>query len=179
MARTNNEDRARRTLYVTGFDSKRASKDLLKELFTQGGPVVDITMFDTHAYVLFQHQESVPYCLALFNNIELHDKKLRLSPKFKTKDTYSYLEYLAKVRDELRDQYMRQTPPQLPPKIYPKCRGDTYRSGKGQESRRKDCNGGRTDSSRKNRGKSNASPRGQKKSEQPRNKYRSRGNHRR
>lgn len=166
MARTKDEDRSRRTLYVTGFDSKRATKDLLKELFTQGGPVVDITMFDTHAYVLFQHQESVPYCLALFNDIELHDKKLRLSPRFKTKDTFSYVQHLAQVRDRLRDKYMRETPPHLPAKIYPKRRGDII--SRGSDSNRK--NGNNSGSKENNISRSNAGPGRQKRSEKQRNK---------
>lgn len=119
MAKIRDGDRARKTLYVTGYDRKRTTKDLLRELFTQGGPVVDITMFDTHAYVLFQHEESVPYCLALFNDVEMFGSKLRMSPRFKTENTFAYVDYLSQVKCELRDRNMRQTPPDLPPKIYP------------------------------------------------------------
>lgn len=118
MAKVRDEDRARRTLYVTGFNSKKITKPLLKDLFTQGGPVVDITLFETHAYILFQDEESVPYCLALFNEVELHGEKLRLNPRFRTKDTYCYINYLAKVRSRLRDEYLMKTPPELPPKKY-------------------------------------------------------------
>lgn len=113
-----NDDRAKKTLYVTGFNSKNTTKQLLKELFTQGGPVADITMFDTHAYVRFQHQESVPYCLALFNEVELFGDKLRLNPRHKSDNTFSYMKYLAQVRDKLRDEYMSKEPPKLPAKIY-------------------------------------------------------------
>lgn len=109
-------DRARRTLYVTGFNSKRTSKRLLEELFTQGAPIVDITMFDSHAYVLFQHEESVPYCLALFNEIELNGEKLRLNPRCKTNDAFCYLKYLNVVREKIRSEYMKIPPPDLPPK---------------------------------------------------------------
>lgn len=116
MAKVRDEDRAKRTLYVTGFNSKLITKSLLRELFTQGGPVVDVTLFETHAYILFQHQESVPYCLALFNEVELHGEKLRINPRFKLKDNYSYLNYLAKVRKRLMDEYMKMDPPDLPPK---------------------------------------------------------------
>jgi hypothetical protein len=113
-----NDDRAKKTLYVTGFKSKRVTKKLLKELFTQGGPVADIAMFDDHAFVRFQHAESVPYCLALFNEVELFGDKLRLNPKYKSRDTFSYMRYLTQVREKLRDEYMNKEPPDLPAKRY-------------------------------------------------------------
>lgn len=113
-----NDERARKTLYVTGFNSKHTTKHLLKELFTQGGPVADVTMFDTHAYVLFQHEESVPYCLALFNEVELFGDKLRLNPRHRSKDTFNYMKYLTQVRDKLRDEYLQRAPPNLPAKKY-------------------------------------------------------------
>lgn len=110
------DDRARKTLYVTGFNPKLTTKHLLKELFMQGGPVRDVTLFDTHAYVLFEDEESVPYCLALFNEIEVHGQKLRLNPRSKTKDAFCYLKYLTTVRKKLMDEYMKIPPPELPPK---------------------------------------------------------------
>lgn len=115
---SDNDDRAKKTLYVTGFNSKCTTKKILKELFTQGGPVADITMFDTHAYVRFQHPESVPYCLALFNEVELFGDKLRLNPRHKSDTTFGYLRYLAQVRDKLRDEYMSKEPPKLPARKY-------------------------------------------------------------
>lgn len=113
------KDRARKTLYVTGFDPKYITKHLLEELFTQGGPVRDITLFDTHAYVLFQHEESVPYCLALFNEVELHGHKLRLNPRIKSGDAFQYLRYLSTVRKRLMAEYRKIPPPDLPPKKMP------------------------------------------------------------
>lgn len=113
------DDRARKTIYLTGYNPKLTNKHHLKELFTQGGPVVDITMFDTHAYILFQDEISVPYCLALFNEVELHGEKLRLNPRSKTKDTYCFMNYLAKVRLRLKDDYAKVSPPKLPAKDYP------------------------------------------------------------
>lgn len=110
---------ARRTLYVTSFNSKTITKNLLKELFCQGGPVVDITLFDTHAYVLFEDEESVPYCLALFNEIELYGHKLRISPRIRTKDALSSLRYLKLVRDKLRNEFSKIPPPKLPAKKMP------------------------------------------------------------
>lgn len=112
------DDRAKKTLYVTGFNPKLTKKHLLKELFSQGGPVKDITMFDTHAYVLFQHEESVPYCLALFNEVELFGDKLRLNPRYRSDETFSYMKYLAAVRAKMRDEYAQVKPPRLPPKNY-------------------------------------------------------------
>lgn len=114
-----NQARARRTLYVTGFNPKTTSKRLLAELFTQGAPVSDVTLIDSHAYVLFQHEESVPYCLALFDGVELHGEKLRISPRVKRKDAFSYLKYLMTVRQTLRDAYLKIPPPNLPPKQMP------------------------------------------------------------
>ena len=120
----------RRTVHVAGFNAKYTTKHLLFELFHQGGPVTDITWLDTHAYVLFQHEESVPYCLALFSDIELHGRKLKLSPRIRTKTTYSFLDYLAQVRNKIKDDYMRIQPPDLPAKIYPaqKFQAQTTRS---------------------------------------------------
>lgn len=112
-------DRAKKTLYVTGFNPKHTSKRLLDELFTQGGPVKNITLFNTHAYVLFHHEESVAYCLALFNEVELHGQKLRLNPKFRTRDTFCYMRYLVSVREKLMREYMKIPPPDLPPRQAP------------------------------------------------------------
>lgn len=115
-----NEDRARKTLYVTGFNPKLMKRHLLKELFTQGGPVTDVTLFETHAYVLFQHFESVPYCLALFQDVEIFGDKLRLKPRCHTAgNPYTYLDYLTEVRGKLRDEYSKSKPPSLPAKKYP------------------------------------------------------------
>lgn len=120
MARQPDSDRAKRTLYVTGFNSKLIKKRLLKELFSQGGPVMDVTLFETHAYVLFQHVESVPYCLALFNDIEMFGDKLRLKPRsFSDGNPYTHLDYLAEVRVKLREEYSKIEPPKLPAKQYP------------------------------------------------------------
>lgn len=129
------DDRAKRTLYVTGFNPKLTTERLLHEIFIQGGPVVSIKLFETHAYVHFEHEESVPYCLALFNDLELHGNVLRVSPRFKTKDTYSYADFLSKVRSTLMNEYRKIPPPNLPPRssvsskanITPKSR----RRGKG------------------------------------------------
>lgn len=81
------------------------TRPLLWELFSQGGPVADVTLFETHAYVLFEHEESVPYCLALLSDIEVHGSILKLSPRARTKDTYVYVDYLSKVRMQLRSSW--------------------------------------------------------------------------
>lgn len=77
----NSSSLARRTIYVTGFNHKQQTYNqrLLKELFIQGAPVADVKMDDSHARVLLHHEESVPYCLALFDGVELHGEKLELS----------------------------------------------------------------------------------------------------
>lgn len=111
--------RAKKTLYVTGFDPRKTTKDLLEELFMQGGPVTDVKLFDTHAYVQFQDQDSVSYSLALFNDIELHGRKIRISPKSKSRESLSHLKYLMQVREILREQYSKMSPPKLPPKQMP------------------------------------------------------------
>lgn len=120
MSKVENNDRAKRTLYVTGFNPKLMKKHLLEELFTQGGPVRDVTLFDTHAYILFQHVESVPYCLALFNEVELHGEKLRISPRRKTKDAFCHINYLMTVRKTLMNEFMKIPPLNLPPRLPPK-----------------------------------------------------------
>jgi len=117
-ARSNTDQRGRNTIYVTGFNPRLTTKTLLTELFSQGGPVADVTLFSTHAYVLFQDEESVAYCLALFNGIELHGRRLNLSPRAQDKDTYKFLDYLTRVRNKIRDDYMKIDPPQMPAKVY-------------------------------------------------------------
>lgn len=120
-SRQPDDDRAKKTLYVTGFNSKLIKRHLLKELFCQGGPVVDVTLFETHAYILFQHAESVPYCLALFHDIEIFGDKLKLKPRCHTSgNPYTYLDYLTSVRNTLREDYARVEPPSLPAKKYSK-----------------------------------------------------------
>lgn len=108
--------RAMKTLYVSGFDQRLMTKELLEELFVQGGPVTDVKLLDNHAYVQFEDMESVSYCLALFNDIEIHGRKLRVNAKKKSKYTSHHLKYLSKVRETLRDQYAKVPPPKLPPK---------------------------------------------------------------
>lgn len=112
-------DVARRTLYVQGFNPRTITKNLMNELFSQGGPIVNITLFETHAYILFEDEQSVAYCLALFNEIELHGRMLRISPRVKSKSAYDYLKYLKNVRDKLRTEFANIKPPNLPPKKMP------------------------------------------------------------
>lgn len=109
-------------LRVSGFNPKLVNTTLIHELFTQGGPVTNISLVkkpEYHAIVRFQHEESVPYCLALFDGIELFGDPIRLNPLRYNKDTNSFLKYLKNVRSILRDQFATLPPPNLPPKIYP------------------------------------------------------------
>lgn len=104
---------------MSGYNPKLTTKHMLEELFTQGAPVANITMFDTHAYVLLHDEVSVPYCLALFRDIELHGEKLRISPRIKGKPMYIYINQLENIRKKLMDAYRKIPPPDLPPKAEP------------------------------------------------------------
>lgn len=134
-ARDQDTSRAKKTLYVTGFDPRRATKELLEELFMQGGPVTDVKLFDSHAYVQFQDPESVSYSLALFSEIELHGQKLRINAKQKSRESLSHLKYLQQVREILREQYKKIPPPKLPPKKMPP---NTKQSPSGHKKRARD-----------------------------------------
>lgn len=76
----------------------------------------DVTLFDTHAYILLKDEESVPYCLALFSDIELHGRRLCINPKIRSKDVFTLRKHLVQVRDILKEQYRKIKPPNLPPK---------------------------------------------------------------
>lgn len=119
-------------LRVSEFNSTLTSVPLLYELFTQGGPIKNINIVkrpEPHAIIRFQHDESVPYCIALFDGIELHGRLLRLNPLRRSRNSHSYLEYLHAVRHKLRDEFSQITPPNLPPKIH-----TNDKNGKNSES---------------------------------------------
>lgn len=160
MGKIRDDDRARRTLYVTGFNPKKTTKPLLKELFCQGAPVADITLFETHAYILFKDEESVAYCLALFNEIELHGEKLRLNPRVRSKNSYCFMSYLKKVRDRLRQEYQKVTTPDLPLKKY-SDRKNSSRGDKQIKNKLDDSN--KSSPNKTKRGKRNKSKLKQKK----------------
>ena len=47
----------------------------------QGGPVRKIVFKEQFSYVEFEDAESVAYCLALFDGVELFGDRLQLAPK--------------------------------------------------------------------------------------------------
>lgn len=107
------------SLRISGYNPKLTTNTLLYELFCQGGPIKSISFCkrpDDHAIIRFQHDESVPYCLALFEGIELHGRLLRMNPLRYNKNTNLYLDYLKEVRHKFRDEYAQITPPALPAK---------------------------------------------------------------
>lgn len=128
-------------LRVSGFNSKLVKMPLLYELFTQGGPVKKVVMMvrgpEPHAIVHFHHEESVPYCLALFNGLQMHGELLRLNPLRYNKNTNSYLNYMNEVRRKLRDEFASITPPELPPKLPPKIAKNDTNTQQSERRRKK------------------------------------------
>ncbi|XP_014244672.1 splicing regulator RBM11 isoform X2 [Cimex lectularius] len=72
-------DRDRRTLFV-GNLSEHATEDILHELFLQAGPVQEVSIPQINGkprafgFVVFKHACSVPYAIALMNNISLYGR---------------------------------------------------------------------------------------------------------
>ena len=69
-----------RTLKVTNY-GRSVTEPILRELFSQGGPVRKIVFKEQFSYVEFEDAESVAYCLALFDGVELFGDRLVLAPK--------------------------------------------------------------------------------------------------
>lgn len=131
------------SLRISGFDPKLTTSNLLYELFCQGGPIKSISLKykpEPNAFVRFQHDESVPYCLALFDGIELHGRLLRLNPLRYNKNTHSYLDYLKDVRRRLRDEYAKIEPPKLPPKSCPAEKCQIIKDRRSNRKKMKDRN---------------------------------------
>lgn len=49
--------------------------------FQQGGPIKKVVFKDVFSYIEFEDAESVGYCLALFDGVELFGDRLVLAPK--------------------------------------------------------------------------------------------------
>lgn len=111
----NNGDTAtlqERTLKVTNFDlgpsfdSKNSNnsqldkdsnnnmitKDLLRELFIQAGPLRNVVLKRDHAFIEFVDKESVSFALGLFHGITLFGRQLILEPKVQCHDSFAFLD---------------------------------------------------------------------------------------
>ncbi|CAH8484481.1 unnamed protein product [Heterobilharzia americana] len=75
---------ADRSLYIGNVNSNITS-DLLYELFLQAGPLEDVTVKGTFAFVTFEDEESVPYACTLFEGLTLHGTELIVRPKQNSK----------------------------------------------------------------------------------------------
>ncbi|KAK4473634.1 hypothetical protein MN116_002986 [Schistosoma mekongi] len=73
-----------RCLYIGNINSK-ITTDLLYELFLQAGPLEDVTVKDTFAFVTFEDEESVPYACSLFEGITLYGRELIIRPRQNSK----------------------------------------------------------------------------------------------
>ena len=82
-----------RTLKVSGFH-KDVTKDLLKELFIQVGPVKNVVLRPDHAFIEFADEESVGYALAAMSNVTLFNVPLNLEPKVASPEVFKYLDHL-------------------------------------------------------------------------------------
>jgi RNA recognition motif-containing protein len=78
-----------RTLRVTNFHHD-VTKELLKELFIQVGPVNNIVLRSDHAFVEFNDSDSVAYAFAMLNGTQLFGQEISLEPKLTTPETYKY-----------------------------------------------------------------------------------------
>lgn len=87
-----------RTLRVTagnGWDfDKRVTKEILQELFIQVGPVRNIVLKNSFAFIEFQDTDSVAYALAAMDGVQLFGKTLNLEPKIKSEGVFKYLKNL-------------------------------------------------------------------------------------
>lgn len=110
---------ADKILYVSGYNIKKTTQHMLEELFIQAGPIRSVIMYETRAQVCFQDAESIPYCLALFQGLELHGNRLKFQVKYYRKDTNKLIHDLADVRNSFRQYNLKIPPPDLPPKKHP------------------------------------------------------------
>ncbi|CAG2181547.1 unnamed protein product, partial [Oppiella nova] len=83
-----------RTLVVRAFDS-RVHKDLLRELFVQAGPVVNVVLRTDFAYIEFEHKASVGYALALLDGVCLYGRQLFLEPRVRDDSAYHFVDAIS------------------------------------------------------------------------------------
>lgn len=105
-----------RTLVIKNFDPEKTTHDLIKELCIQGGPVKNVVVRPDHAFVEFEHKESVGYAKALFDGVVLFGRKLVMEPKLKNDPYYfeysqrllAYVDYDRRCRAESEQQLLMQ-----------------------------------------------------------------------
>lgn len=82
-----------RTLRVTEFHPN-VTRDLLRELFMQVGPVRNVVLRPDHAFIEFQDSESVAYALAAMDGVHLFGTPLRMEPKLSDPLAYRFVQQL-------------------------------------------------------------------------------------
>ena len=88
-----NADLQSRTLRVTEFHSD-VTKELLKELFNQVGPVRNVVLRPDHAFIEFQDTDSVAYALAAMDGVHIFGVPLRMEPKLNDPAAYRFFQQL-------------------------------------------------------------------------------------
>lgn len=82
------QDEADRTIYVGNLDCK-VKEDTLFELFLQAGPLTNVRICKdkegkpkSFGFVCFKHTDTVPYAMALLNEIRLYGRPIKLQYRF-------------------------------------------------------------------------------------------------
>jgi RNA recognition motif-containing protein len=70
------------------------TKELLRELFIQVGPVRNVVHRPDHAFIEFQDSDSVAYALAAMANVHMYGQPLRLEPKLNDPSAFRFLQTL-------------------------------------------------------------------------------------
>ncbi|XP_056139649.1 RNA-binding protein 7 [Lampris incognitus] len=81
------EDETNRTLFIRNLD-QRVTEELLFELFLQAGPLIKTKIpkhtdgkQKTFGFVMYKHEESVPYALKLLEGTSLYDRTIYIQFK--------------------------------------------------------------------------------------------------
>lgn len=83
-----------RTLVVRNFDPDQTTEKLLRELCLQAGPLRKVVMRPDHAFIEFDHIESVGYAKALLDGVFLFGKPLSMEPKIRLTEHFKYMNAL-------------------------------------------------------------------------------------
>jgi len=98
-------DLQERTLVVQNYGSN-VNKEIITELFTQGAPVRKVHFKPSFSYIEFEDSESVAYCLALFDGVELFGRPLQFFAKLPNERTNFYLTLLRNYENDFaQDAY--------------------------------------------------------------------------